>query len=830
MSAKPLQGGINAAVDAAIRCQQQGDLKSAEHYFRTALALAPRNALLHHYLGVVAMQQGRVQEAGPCFDRALAIDPKSLNSWFGRVDAAVKAGRAAEVPSMLARAGIYLQNEQLGALTKFFHLSLGVHLMPTAPERAKAEFAEVLKQDPNDFQALANLGALRLASHDIEGALPLLRRAVECHPQDFPAALNLATALYQGGALAEAEAMLLRLHALAPSQPAVVSNLANVLNELNKSDQAETFARQACAAAPTLVEPQLTLGAVLAKKGDAAGAIAAYGDALRIDPRNNRAHAGLAVALFKLGRLTEAETAVQQIVDLHDPDTLLPVASILMGGATELVVKLLTPVFKRNPQNIEILNVLIAAVRDLCDWTTLSTLEAARAKRLAEPESLQPRERPPQFDLMYVESISATDLRRYAEIGIAPLVVAADHRRFKAWPAAGAVGDGRIRVGYLLADARDHANGFNSMLLYGLHDKSRFEIFVYSTGLDDGKSVRKRIQADAEHFIDLNGQRDDAVAQRIAADGVQVLVDLMGHTRDNSLGALALRPAPVQINYLGYPGTSGALFIDYIIGDPVVTPLEHAAHFSEAIIQLPHCYQANNLSTYALEPAPSRSELGLPGDAFVFCCFNASNKFTSRRFAIWMRILARTPNAVLWLWAAKASVQDNLRAAAMEHGIAPERIIFAGREPRPEHLRRLQAADLFLDTAPVGAHTTASDALWAGVPVLTVLGETFPARVTASLVRSAGLGELIMPDEAAYEARAIELASNPSRVEDLKSRLRDAKATCPLFDMHARVCELELAYATVWNRYRSEGIAGLRRPVTIRPSTDARAPSFPAID
>ncbi len=801
MSANQRQSAIDAAVQSAFRCQQLGDLKNAEQFFRNALALAPRNPLLHHYLGVVAMQQNRVQEAGRCFDRALGLDSTSLNSWFGRLDAAVKLGRAADVPALLARGGVHLKSDQLAALAKFAHLSLGAHLMPTAPERAKAEFAEVLKRDPNDFQALAHLGALLLASYDIESALPMLRRAVELNPQDFGVALNLATALYQGGGLAEAETMLLLLHDVAPGQPEVLSNLANVLNELGKTDPAETFARQACAAVPTLVEPLLTLGAILAKKGDASGSISAYGNALRLEPKNSRAHAGLALGLFKLGQLAEAEGEVRQMLDSQDLDTLLPVAWMLMGGSTELVAELLCPALERDPGNIEILNVLIPAVRTLCDWTMLLELDRALAARLSTPESLPLRQRPAQFDLMYLESMSATDLRRYAELGTAALAAPVENKRLSTWPGAKAAADGRIRVGYLLADARDHANGFNSMLLYSLHDRSRFEVFVYSTGIDDGKAVRKRIEADVEHFVDLNGQRDEAIARRIADDGIQVLVDLMGHTRDNSLGALALRPAPVQINYLGYPGTSGAPFIDYIIGDPVVTPLEHAAHFSEAIIQLPHCYQANNLSTYGLDPQPPRSELGLHDESFVFCCFNAANKLTPGRFASWMRILDRSPDAVLWLLATKSAMRDNLLQVVAAHGIAPERVIFAAHQPRPEHLRRLQAADLFLDTAPVGAHTTATDALWAGVPVLTVLGETFAARVTASVVRAAGLGDMVMPDEATYEARAIDLANRPGDVDTLKSRLRDAKATCPLFDMRSRVCELEAAYEAAWARH-----------------------------
>ena len=229
----------------------------------------------------------------------------------------------------------------------------------------------------------------------------------------------------------------------------------------------------------------------------------------------------------------------------------------------------------------------------------------------------------------------------------------------------------------------------------------------------------------------------------------------------------------------------------------MVTPLEHAGHFSEAIIQLPHCYQANNLQEYALAPPPARAELGLPEDAFVFCCFCANNKFTPKRFAAWVRILRGCPHAVLWLWAPEEIVRANLRREAEQLGLGHERLIFADRLPRAEHLRRMQLADLFLDTAPYGAHTTASDALWAGVPVLTVLGETFASRVTASIVHAAGLDDLILPDEAAYERQAVAYAHNPRVMETMKQHLRAHKASMPLFDMASRVRELETAYESV---------------------------------
>ncbi|MEL5849640.1 MAG: hypothetical protein U7M05_09785, partial [Candidatus Igneacidithiobacillus chanchocoensis] len=356
--------------------------------------------------------------------------------------------------------------------------------------------------------------------------------------------------------------------------------------------------------------------------------------------------------------------------------------------------------------------------------------------------------------------------------------------------------EGRVRIGYLIADVRNHPNAHNTLLLYGLHDRQRFEVFTYSWGVDDNSPYRQRILGDSEHFIEMRGWSDEAMAQRIAADGIHILVDLMGHTGDNRIGVLARRPAPVQVNYLGFPGTSGADFIDYILGDSIVTPPDAAADFSEAIVTLPDTYQINSVREVALPPAPPRADLGLPEQGFVYCCFNNPYKIDPEVFAIWMRILQQVPDSVLWLFQGSARVDAHLREQARQAGIDPARLVFAPSLPREQHIVRIQSADLFLDTSRYNAHTTATDALWAGVPLLTVPGPTFASRVASSLLRAAGLPQCILSDWSAYETQAVALVQQKDRAEwrQWRTHLRDNAPRLPVFDAARLVRHLESAY------------------------------------
>lgn len=356
-----------------------------------------------------------------------------------------------------------------------------------------------------------------------------------------------------------------------------------------------------------------------------------------------------------------------------------------------------------------------------------------------------------------------------------------------------------VRIGYVSAAFGDHATGLLTRTLFGLHDRARFNVFVYALNADDGGAIRAEIEAGADRFRNLGANSTVSAAEAIHRDRIDVLVDLDGFTKGNRSAIFALRPAPIQVAYLGFPGTLGAPYMDYIIADRAVAPPEYAADFAERIVRLPGCYQINS-HRGTVAPPPPRGRLGLPAEGFVFACLNVARKIDPHTFAVWLRILARSPGAVLWLLADGGEALANLRAEAGRRGIAGERLIAAPRLDAAAHLARCQAADLFLDTLVCNAHTTASDALWAGLPVLTCPGRSFAARVGASIVGAAGLGELVCDSVAEYEDQAVALAADPSVLADLRARLAASRDTCALFDAARLARGLEAAFAEMVRR------------------------------
>jgi predicted O-linked N-acetylglucosamine transferase (SPINDLY family) len=357
----------------------------------------------------------------------------------------------------------------------------------------------------------------------------------------------------------------------------------------------------------------------------------------------------------------------------------------------------------------------------------------------------------------------------------------------------------RIRVAYLSADFRQHAASVVMAGMFEHHDRSRFEISAVSFGADDGSPMRKRIRGAFEHFIDAQGVDDDAVADLLRAAEIDIAIDLMGYTTNSRAGILARRPAPVQAHYMGFAGTMGAPFIDYVIADRTVIP-DAARAWSEKVVTLPNSYFANDSTRPIAERVVTRAELGLPERGFVFCCFNGSHKITPDVFDVWMRILKQVRGSVLWLLADHRATMGNLMREAAARGVEPDRLIFARRIPPAEHLARHRAADLFLDTLPYNAHTTACDALWAGLPVLTRIGETFAGRVAASVLGAIGLRELITQTSADYERRAVALAGDPARLTAIRARLAQNRLTMPLFDTRLFTGHMEAAFIAMHRR------------------------------
>jgi len=431
--------------------------------------------------------------------------------------------------------------------------------------------------------------------------------------------------------------------------------------------------------------------------------------------------------------------------------------------------------------------------RQMCEWDDFHNREAFVRTRLDDRD----HEPIPPFLLLSEPGVTARQHRQCSEIWMQKRITAAEGQReaFR-FPAKGGK---KLKLGYLSNDFHDHATALLLIETLEAHDRSRVEIHAYSYGKDDGKEMRGRLTRTFDAFHDISDCSDADAAREINADGIHILVDLKGFTQATRTSILMLRPAPLQVNYLGYPGTLGAGLCDYIITDSFVTPDSAAADYSESFALLPHCYQPHGRKA-VVGPAPNRVAAGLPEIGFVFCCFNQAFKFTPDIFDVWCRLLHAVPGSVLWLLASRGA-EGNLRNEALKRGIYGSRLIFAPDLPQIEHLARLQLADLVLDTAPYGAHTTASDALWAGVPVVTRPGETFASRVAGSLLSAIELPELIVDGEDDYFECAFGLATQSESLAKLRRKLASNRMTTPLFDVVAYTAALENLYLEMWSRY-----------------------------
>jgi predicted O-linked N-acetylglucosamine transferase (SPINDLY family) len=360
----------------------------------------------------------------------------------------------------------------------------------------------------------------------------------------------------------------------------------------------------------------------------------------------------------------------------------------------------------------------------------------------------------------------------------------------------------RLRIGYVSSDLRDHAIGYLMAELFEVHDKSKVEVFAYYCGIESRNSgLTQRIQGAVEHWTDIRTMSDDEAADRIAADGIDILVDINGHTRDSRTGVFARRPAPILVNWLGYPGSMGSPQHHYIITDDWIVPPDAEMYYSEKVVRLP-CYQPNDRKRAIQPTCPTRQEVGLPETGFVFCCFNGSQKFSKPCVTRWFDILKQVPGSVLWLLDTSQEAKTRLLHYAEQSGVSSERLIFAPKQQNAAHLARYPLADLFLDSAPYGAHTTASDALWMGVPVLTLSARSFASRVCGSLVRAAGIPDLVCTSVDEYVHRAIELAHDPKQILAYKATLKANRDSCTLFDTDKLARSLEGLYVQMCDDYR----------------------------
>jgi protein O-GlcNAc transferase len=781
----------NAAAhgNLAIIAAQQGDLTSAERLIRREIELRPDYPASHNNLGSVLQQQGRLVDAIAAHRQAIKLNPKYAEAFLALGNALRQQGDLDEAMAAY-RSAITARQDYAEA-----HNNIGVLLqMQGRLDQAASAYRDALALRPGYAEAEFNLGGVLHQQHELKAAEAAYRRVISLNPGIAVVHNNLGTVLKDQGLPDAALAAFDDAVKLQPDYAEAMYNRATVLQQQSKLEAALADYGHAIELRKDYTDAINNAGIVLQELGRASEAIDLYRALLERMPDHADANNNLGTALLAEGRFEEAQVAFQQALT-HRAD--FPEASYNLGNAwRELgnpseAIAAYRNALRLRPDYADAFSQLAYHRAQACAWDDYT---ADQEKLLG---MVRQGVRIPPFYLLSTPA-SAGDQLVCARQWIEPIRPPPD----AVFPHRVSVGRGRIRLGYLSGDLHQHATAGLMAQLFERHDRDRFEVFAYSYGPDDNSPMRARLARGFDRFVDIRAAAHREAARLIHADQVDLLIDLKGYTHHARPAISAHRPAPVQVSYLGYPATMGADFIDYIIVDPLVVPASQQPFFSERLVHLPCSYQVNDRRREVAAGA-SRQQCGLPAEGLVFCCFNNSYKLSPAFFDIWMRLLGSVPGSVLWLLEANQLVKQNLRAEAGNRGIDPTRLVFAPVVPSAEHLGRHRHADLFLDNLPCNAHTTASDALWAGVPVLTCSGDTFAGRVAGSLLTATGMAELITQSLEQYEQTALALARDPQRLAALRQTLQENRDTCALFDLPKLTGNIEAAYARMWQTWLS---------------------------
>jgi predicted O-linked N-acetylglucosamine transferase (SPINDLY family) len=743
---------VAALLADAIACHQDGRTARAERLYRDILAIDPDNLDALHLTGVLAAQRRDYARAAEFIGRAAKIAPHiaQIHANLGkahygleRIDDARRAlDEAVRLQPSLADAWNDLGN---------------CHRDQGRLEQAMACFRQANRLAPALPEPWANAADLQIELGEYQQAQASLAKALALAPRFAEAHAVRARAWLAQDRLQQALDEADQAIALRPELAGAHALRGEALARLGRAEAAKTALDQALRLDPAFVGKLMSKAAMAANQWLRASAVDYYERVLRFEPDNREALSSRAVELMLLKRFEEAQACARRALALDPGD-----------GLAEYV--------------------LTQCALQTCDW-------AAQASALARLRDLLAQGRTSTalnafafmcFDTGPAEQLSCARLTA-AEIPRGPSSARGPRR------------PGKIRLVYLSADFHGHATSWLMSGLVERHDRGRFEVIGLSNGPAIQDTMRRRLAGAFDRFVDIRELDDEAAAELVADLGPDIFVDLKGYTHGARSGLFARRLAAVQVAFLGYPGTMGADFMDYILADRWVIPPGEEAFYDEKVVRLPHSYQVNT-ERPAGELRFTRQDQGLADDAFVFCAFNNTYKITKAVFEVWMRLVAAMPGSVLWLMGDNPAAANTLKREAAARGVDPARLVFAERLEQAEHLARQELADLFVDTSPVNAHTTASDALWAGVPVVTVPGRAFIGRVAASVVAAAGLPELIAPDMEAYEALALGLASDRARLRTVRERLRWGRSSSPLFDTAGFTRDLERAYETMHAR------------------------------
>ena len=626
-------------------------------------------------------------------------------------------------------------------------------------DAAEGAFSKAVKANPDCPDSYNNLGILCRFQGRMDEALQNFRHAVSLKPDYLQAQFNLGNVLRDRGELEASIEAFQEAIRINPEYAEGYNNLGNVYETLEEFSCARSVYERAVSIRKEDAVGYFNLANACKGEGDFDSAIKNYEISISKNPNLTDAYYNLGNLLQKSKRIMSAIRRYQWALSLR-------------------------------PTDDKILGALLFQEAHVCNWSGIKKYGGLVEGLGIDGETF------PVFCMFRLDDSPERQLTRSRKYTLK------EHsREAEALPGAPEVIPRKLRIGYFSADFHEHATMFLMSGLFGCHDRRRFEIFIYSYGSGHPSAMRERLIGQVEKFSDVHGLSDTEIVGMAREDGLHIAIDLKGYTEDARTGLFADRLAPVQINYLGYPGTMGADFIDYIVADKTVIPEDCRAHYMEEVIYLPHSYQPNDDKRVITDVPLLRADFGLPEDGFVFCCFNNNYKITPAEFDVWSRLLARFEGSVLWLLRSNEWSEENLCQEMSSRGVDASRLVFADAVPHADHLARHGLADLFLDTFNCNAHTTASDALWAGLPIVTKMGRQFAARVAASLLRAVGLPELVVETTEEYETLAAALVENRGRLTALREKLAVNRLTFPLFDTVSYTRNLENAYEQAYQLY-----------------------------
>ena len=790
---------ISCELSDGLKYHKAGKLEAAEKIYKTILITHPFNSNCLHLLGVIATERKDYGAAIDLIGRAVGINPGSP-VYYNNLGNAYRDSGSFDNAILCYKNALEMKPDLYE-----IHINLGnTFIKKGQVHDAVCCYRKALQINPESADAYYNLGNASRETGKFDDAVFCYRKVLQIKPESADAYYNLGNTFRETGKINDAISCYEKALQKNPAFAKAYNNLGNIYQEQNQFEAAELSYQNALKIKPDYYQVWNNLGNLLRTRRLLDQSIHCYQKALELKDDYAEALLNMGIALYDMEKFREAVACYDNVLNL---DKGFPEAFNFKGIALKSLGRHADAVlcFKRamklRPDYAEACSYLVHELQQVCDWKRLKSFSAMlddftgraimRDEKIYEPPFINITRKSDLRQNFVVARKWCSGMAKGAESVGAFLFD--DRKHFKK----------KIIIGYLSNDFRDHATSHLMLSMFGLHDHRRFKIYCYSSGTDDKSRFRERIKREGDEFVDIRSLSDIKAARQIFNDQVDILVDLNGHTRGGRLGIFSFRPAPIQAAYLGFPGTTGADFIDYIITDRIVTPEEDAPFYSEKFLFLPHSYQVNDNTQLVAHNSRTKKDLGLPEKGFIFSSFNQTYKIEPVMFNTWMKILARVPDSVLWLFTGGKTSEMNLKKEANVRGINPNRLIFAEKMPKERHLERLTFADLALDTRIVNGHTTTSDALWAGVPVVALMGTHFASRVSASLLTAVGLPKLIADNLDDYEALAVQLAENSGKLETIRNKLAENRYTMPLFDTPRFVKNLEKGYIAIWDLFLS---------------------------